>query len=95
VSCKRTRAVLERQNTRIVKERSARKEPFSDAEVRALLRKAGKVIVLKGKKATEYPASKAKAADLKGPSGNYRAPMLLKGKTLLVGFNEEALLDFI
>ena len=27
--------------------------------------------------------------DLKGPSGKYRAPMLLTGGTLLVGFNEE------
>jgi hypothetical protein len=32
-----------------------------------------------------------KPADLKGPTGNYRAPIVRKGKTLLVGFNLDAL----
>ena len=29
-------------------------------------------------------------AHLIGPTGNLRAPAILKGKTLLIGFNEEA-----
>ncbi|HEY1859916.1 MAG TPA: ArsC family (seleno)protein, partial [Gemmataceae bacterium] len=30
------------------------------------------------------------AASLLGPSGNLRAPTVRKGKTLLIGFNNEA-----
>ena len=72
-------------------ERSSRKEPLSDREARDLLGKVSRVIVCKGKQANPIPAAKARPADLKGPTGNYRAPMLRKGKTLLVGFNAEAL----
>lgn len=32
-------------------------------------------------------------AHILGPSGNLRAPTLRKGKTLLIGFNEEAYRD--
>jgi arsenate reductase-like glutaredoxin family protein len=35
-------------------------------------------------------ASKEVVAALLGPTGNLRAPTLRTGKTLLVGFNEEA-----
>ena len=77
------------------RERSARKEPLSDKEARELLRGVGTVILAKGKKAEKRTASSVRPADLKGPTGNYRAPMLLKGKTLLVGFNAEALESLI
>jgi len=56
-----------------------------------MLGKVTTVIVAKGKKATTFPAKKLKLADLKGPTGNYRAPMVLKGKTLVVGYSQEAL----
>ena len=39
--------------------------------------------------------SGAKPADLKGPSGNYRAPLVVKGGTVLVGFNEDALRELL
>ena len=44
---------------------------------------------------TVLPAAKAKLDDLRGPSGNYRAPMIRKGKTLVVGFNAEILDDVL
>ena len=72
-------------------ERSSRKEPFSDRDVRDLLARVRRVVVAKGKKTTEPEPGKARPADLKGPTGNYRAPMVLRGKTLLVGFHREAL----
>ncbi len=56
-----------------------------------MLESVGTVILAKGKKAESRAASSVKPADLKGPTGNYRAPMLRKGKTLLVGFNADAL----
>ena len=55
---------------------------------------ATKVIVAKGKKldtfATAGKAPKATVDAMLGPTGNLRAPCLRVGKTLLVGFNEEA-----
>lgn len=67
--------------------RNARKEPLSDEEAQALLEAVTTVIVARGKTFAELPAGQATIADLKGPTGNYRAPMLRKGKTLLVGFH--------
>ena len=56
--------------------------------------KASKVIVAKGKKVTEFkikgaPEDEVVVAML-GPTGNLRAPTLKSGKTVLVGYNEEA-----
>ena len=87
--------MLEAKGVEVRNERSSRKDPLTDKEVRALLRKVSTVIVAKGKRSNALPASKAKPSDLKGPTGNYRAPMLLKGKKLLVGFNSEALDDLL
>lgn len=79
----------------VQEERNSRKEPLSDKEARALIASVSKVIVAKGKKFEEMPASKATVAHLKGPTGNYRAPMVRKGKTLLVGFHAETLESLI
>ncbi len=50
--------------------------------------KGGKVVRIDLRK--ERPGRAELLALLLGPSGNLRAPTLLKGRTLLVGFNEEA-----
>jgi len=83
--------VLAGRDAEIVAQRSARKEPLTDAEVRDLLRKVGHVVIARGARATTLAARSVRIADLKGPTGNYRAPMVLRGKTLLVGFNRAAL----
>ena len=61
-------------------------------EAAGLAKQASKVIVAKGKKVTEFAGGKA-GKDLieamLGPTGNLRAPTIRKGKTVLVGFNEE------
>ena len=87
----RTREVLEHKKVVIAAERSARKEPFTDKEVRELLTKVKTVVIAKGKKANHFEGNKVKPADLKGPTGNYRAPIVLKGKTLVVGFSPDTL----
>jgi arsenate reductase-like glutaredoxin family protein len=55
------------------------------------------VIVAKGKKVEVFnPAGKAPAAlvaAMLGPTGNLRSPCIRAGKTVLVGFNEEAFRD--
>lgn len=55
---------------------------------------ANKLIVAKGKKVTTFDI-KTKADDeaidaMLGPTGNLRAPTMRVGKTLVVGFNDEA-----
>ena len=83
--------MLDDRHVQVRQKRNSRKEPLSDKEARALIASVSKVIVAKGKKFEQLPASKAKIANLKGPTGNYRAPMLRKGKTLLVGFHADTL----
>jgi hypothetical protein len=56
--------------------------------------KASKVIVAKGKKVREFrPGGSAddEVVDaMLGPTGNLRAPTIRRGKTVLVGFEDEA-----
>ena len=58
-----------------------------------LVREAKKVVVAKGKKVQEFPGGKATkdvVDALLGPTGNLRAPTVRVGKTLLVGFSDDA-----
>lgn len=56
---------------------------------------ASKIIVAKGKKVTVFdmkndpPDEATLLSHLLGTTGNLRAPTIKRGKTLLVGFNEE------
>lgn len=64
------------------------------ADAKDLLDAASKLIVAKGKKVTEFKGANAKSEDavaaMLGPTGNLRAPTVKVGKTLLVGFNDDA-----
>jgi len=62
-------------------------------DARELATKASTVIVAKGKKVSTFKPG-AKPDDevvnaMLGPTGNLRAPTLVSGKTIIVGFNEE------
>ena len=87
--------MLDDNDATVKEERNSRKEPLSDKEARALIATVNKVLVAKGKKINELAASDAKLDDLRGPSGNFRAPMIRKGKTLLVGFHADTLADLV
>ena len=67
---------------------------LSAADAKKLAKEASNVVVLKGKKVDRFkPGGKASAEVVKamlGPTGNLRAPVVRAGKTVLVGFNEEA-----
>ena len=62
-------------------------------DAKELASKATKVMVFKGKKITEFAVSrnpgKALVESMLGPTGNLRAPTIVSGKIILVGFNEE------
>ena len=53
---------------------------------------ASKVFVAKGKKVSELKGGKASAeivTAMLGPTGNLRAPTIRKGKTVIVGYNDD------
>jgi len=83
--------VLAETQTAIVEERSTKKAPLTEAEVRKLLAAVETVKIARGRATEELPARRVKPADLKGPTGNFRAPIVRRGKTLLVGFHPESL----
>jgi hypothetical protein len=83
--------VLDRRKVAIGEERQSRKEPLTEAEVRGLLRSVARVVVARGASVKEAASRDVEPDDLRGPSGGFRAPMVKRGKTLLVGFNGEAL----
>ena len=64
------------------------------SDAAGIAKKASKVIVAKGKKVDEFKtagkAPKAAVDAMLGPTGNLRAPTLRAGKTVIVGFNEDA-----
>ena len=83
--------MLERTRAHVAAERLSKKEPLSDAEARALLASVSEVVVAKGKKVRTIGAKEARLDDLRGPTGNFRSPMVKVGRRLLVGFHEETL----
>jgi arsenate reductase-like glutaredoxin family protein len=85
--------VLEKTKSRVAAERLSKKQPLSDADATALLASVSEVVVAKGKAVRTLPAKEASLDDLRGPTGNFRAPMVRLGKRLLVGFHEETLRD--
>ena len=76
---------------------ASRKLGLSDAV--ALLEQADRLVVAKGKKLTELdvgaepPAADAAAKLMLGPTGNLRAPTLRVGRTLVVGYNEQTMVE--
>jgi hypothetical protein len=83
--------VLDSTKARIAEERSSKSAPMSDADVKALLAVVDEVVVAKGKKVVTLAAKEAPLDGLKGPTGNYRAPMIRVGRRLLVGFHPDTL----
>ena len=74
---------------------NAGKNKLGGAEALRLARAATKVVAAKGKTIIEFdmkaspPDDATLLAAILGPTGNLRAPAFRKGKTLVVGFNEE------
>ena len=82
-----------------MKETVDAKAKLGKADALKLAKAASRIIVAKGKKITTFSTKKDAPGDatllthLLGPTGNLRAPTLVRGKTLLVGFNEEVYQD--
>ena len=80
-----------------IKEQIPASRKLQRADAEALLAKAGSMTVAKGKKIQEFKGGKAatdEAVDaMLGSTGNLRAPAIVSGKKLLIGFNEEVYAD--
>lgn len=74
---------------------NATKIKYGRDDALALLGDVSRLRVAKGKKVTDVNLKKGELSDdevaklMLGPTGNLRAPTLRKGKTLVVGFNED------
>ena len=77
----------------IAEARSATKAPLTDEEVRALLETAERVVIARGRSRRDLSPGETELDALKGPTGKYRAPIVLAGTTFLVGFSAEALAE--
>jgi arsenate reductase-like glutaredoxin family protein len=80
----------------VVERHNASRERHGRDEALALAHGADKVVAARGKKITSFdmksapPDDETLATHLLGPTGNLRAPTFRQGKTLVVGFSEEA-----
>jgi arsenate reductase-like glutaredoxin family protein len=67
---------------------------LSRKDAKEIARSASRVIVAKGKQVAEFAtggkAPKEVVDAMLGPTGNLRAPLVRSGKTVLVGFDDEA-----
>ncbi len=75
---------------------NAAKEKIDAAKALELLAGIDTIVAMKGKKIDKLDLKKNRPDDaailalIIGPTGNLRAPTAKVGKTMLVGFNEEA-----
>ena len=87
--------MLDREQAAVGELRSSKSRPLGEAEVAALLSQVDTVVIARGTAVRRQPASATSPADLTGPTGGYRAPMVRRGRTLLVGFNPAALAELL
>lgn len=87
--------MLDKAKAQIGTARPSKTQPLSDTEARALLREVDQVTLAKGKAARTLPAKEVGLDDLRGPTGNFRAPMVRVGRRLLVGWHEDSLRELL
>lgn len=74
---------------------NAKKQTLGADDAMELVKKVSQIYAAKGKKVVHFDLRKKKPDEetlkkhLLGPTGNLRAPTLRRGKTMIVGFNEE------
>ncbi len=78
----------------VLAEESASKKLGAEKAL-GLAKGASEVVVAKGQRITTLVSGKERAGDdtilehMLGPTGNLRAPTIVRGKKILVGFNED------
>src|SRR5271155_2371151 len=96
MTCTKTQEFLETNEVTAAITVDAKKTPMGRSEALALAQNVDEIYVAKGPKLVHINLKSEKPGDdkiadlLLGPTGNLRAPTARVGKTLLVGFNQEA-----
>ena len=96
MTCKKAQGFLGQESVDVAETVKATKIRYGEAEALALLKGIDTLVAAKGKKVETFDLKKARPDDetllahLLGPTGNLRAPTARVGRTLVVGFNEEA-----
>src|SRR4051794_31957642 len=95
-TCRKARDFLREASCEVKATENAAKVRHGRADALALLDGMDKMVAMKGKSVgtfnlkMERPEDQVLLAHLMGPTGNLRAPTAKIGKTLIIGFNEEA-----
>jgi arsenate reductase-like glutaredoxin family protein len=78
-----------------IAEQASAAHPLGADRARALVKDAKRLLVMKGRKVAVFDLTKDKPRDAEllelmlGTTGNLRAPVVVRGGTVLVGFNED------
>ncbi len=95
MTCAKTQGFLAKLKVSVAEQTDAKKATIKGAAALDVLDGIDELYVAKGKKVERVDLRKGKPDRatllglLLGPTGNLRAPTLRKGKTLIVGFEEE------
>jgi arsenate reductase-like glutaredoxin family protein len=95
VTCGKTQGFLADRKLVAAEEVNAKKNTLGEKDALKLAREADVIYAARGKRVVRIDLKKDKPDDatlksvMLGPTGNLRAPTLRKGKTLIVGFDEE------
>ena len=95
MTCAKTQGYLAKHKITVAQQADAKKATIKGAAALDVLEGVDELYVAKGKKIAHVDLRKAKPDRatllglLLGPTGNLRAPTLRKGRTLIVGFEEE------
>ena len=95
MTCAKTQGFLAKHKVSVAEQADAKKATIKGAAALDVLDGVDELYVAKGKKVQHVDLKQARPDRatllglLLGPTGNLRAPTLRKGKTLIVGFEEE------
>jgi arsenate reductase-like glutaredoxin family protein len=95
MTCAKTQGFLAKHKVTVTQQADAKKATIKGAAALDVLAGVDELYVAKGKKIEHVDLKRAKPDRaallglLLGPTGNLRAPTLRKGRTLIVGFEED------
>lgn len=97
MSCRRAEGSL--GDTAIKTVQDAKKEPLGPKDLANLFKGKTRLMVAKGKKLHDLKFKDVGKAELEklviGPSGKLRAPTLIRGSKVMVGYHEEGYDEFL
>ena len=94
-SCIKAQEFLANANIQPKEVEKPSKPPYGKEKAQDLISESSKLLAIKGKKVLSKNLKNETVSDeeiaryMLGPTGNLRAPTMVVGKTLLVGFNQE------